>query len=95
MREAKAYGQHPVWKEESIIDNGFPHMVNCMGKSKKGVSMGMPDAPSKKKWDAANVKIISVKFFRKKDQDIIDFLEGKNKHDVIAAALREYMEKHS
>ena len=54
----------------------------------------MPDSPWKKKWDAANIVLISVKFQRKKDQDCIDFLEGKNKRDTICAALREYMEKH-
>lgn len=54
----------------------------------------MPDSPWKKKWDAANIVLISVKFQRKKDQDCIDFLEGKNKRDTICAALREYMENH-
>lgn len=56
--------------------------------------MSMPDSPSKKKWDAANVRIITVKFFRKKDQDVIDFLEARNRHDAICAAIREYMENH-
>lgn len=54
----------------------------------------MPDAPSKRKWDAENTVQIHVKFQRKKDQDCIDFLEGKNKRDTICAALREYMKNH-
>ena len=57
--------------------------------------MGMPDAPSKKRWDAENVRIISIKLFRKKDQDVIDFLEGRNKHDVFCEAIREYIKNHS
>lgn len=61
--------------------------------NRKGCKI-MPDAPSKKKWDAANVCIMTVKFMRKKDQDVIDYLEGRNKHDAICAALREYMENH-
>lgn len=56
--------------------------------------MAMPDAPSKKKWDAENVKVITFKLFRKTDEDVIDFLEGKNKRDTICAALREYMANH-
>lgn len=54
----------------------------------------MPDYPSKIKWDKENTVQIHVKFQRKKDQDCIDFLEGKNKRDTICAALREYMKNH-
>lgn len=54
----------------------------------------MADAPSKVRWDKENIVLIAVKFQRKKDQDCIDFLEGKNKRDTICAALREYMENH-
>lgn len=54
----------------------------------------MPDAPSKKRWDAANVRIITIKFFRKKDQDVIEYLECRNKHDAVCSALREYMKNH-
>ena len=56
--------------------------------------MKMADAPSKIKWDKENIVLIAVKFQRKKDQDCIDFLEGKNKRDTICAALREYMKNH-
>ena len=54
----------------------------------------MPDSPSKRKWDAENLVIITIKFQRRKDQDVIDYLEGKNKRDTICAALRYYMEHH-
>ena len=56
--------------------------------------MAMPDAPSKRRWDAENVRVITFKLFRKNDEDIIDFLEGKVRGEVIKAALREYMANH-
>ena len=56
--------------------------------------MSMPDSEAKKKWDAKNVKIMTVKFFRKTDSDVINYLEGKNKRNILCAALREYMENH-
>lgn len=56
--------------------------------------MSMPDSEAKKKWDAKNVRIMTIKFFRKKDQDVIDYLEGHNKHDVVCDAIREYMVNH-
>ena len=54
----------------------------------------MPDRESKKKWDAKNVRIFTVKFFRKTDQDVIEYLEGKNKRNILCAAIREYMANH-
>lgn len=57
--------------------------------------MSMPDSPSKKKWDKENIVLFAVKLQRKKDQDIIDYLEGKNKRDVVCAAIRYYIENHS
>ena len=56
--------------------------------------MSMPDAPSKKKWDAANTVIMTVKFFRKTDQDVIDFLVDKNKRNTICTVVREYIANH-
>ena len=56
--------------------------------------MGMPDSEAKRRWDAENTVLISIKFQRKTDQDCIDFLEGKNKRDTICSALREYIENH-
>lgn len=56
--------------------------------------MAMPDAPSKKRWDAENVRIFTVKLFRKTEQDVIEYLEPRNKREIICAALREYMANH-
>ena len=52
------------------------------------------DTEAKKKWDKENTFFIGIKFQKKTDQDVIDFLAGKNKRDTICAALREYMENH-
>ena len=54
----------------------------------------MPDSPAKKKWDAANTRIFSIKLFRKTDNDVIEYLENRNKRDTLCAAIREYMENH-
>lgn len=56
--------------------------------------MAMPDAPSKKRWDAENVRIFTVKLFRKTDEDVIEYLEPLNKRNIILTALREYMANH-
>jgi len=56
--------------------------------------MAMPDPPSKVRWDAENVRIFTVKLFRKTEQDVIEYLEPKNKRNIICAALREYMANH-
>lgn len=54
----------------------------------------MPDSPSKKKWDAANVRIFTFKLFRRTDQDVIEYLESANRRNVICAAIREYIKNH-
>ena len=59
----------------------------------------MADPISKRRWDKENTVLISIKFQRKTDQDVIDYLneemsKGHAKRDVINAALREYMENH-
>lgn len=59
----------------------------------------MGDSKAKKKWDKENMVYVAFKLFRardkkRNDQDIIDFLEGKVKGEVIKAALREYIENH-
>ncbi len=82
----------PCEKGKFLLTWVCPLQYNRVNLERK--VLNMPDAPSKKKWDAANVRIMTVKFMRKKDQDVIDYLEGRNKHDVICAALREYMENH-
>ena len=61
--------------------------------------MYMADSEAKKKWDKENMVYVAFKLFRasdkkRNDQDIIDFLEGKVKGEVIKAALREYIENH-
>lgn len=58
--------------------------------------MNMVDSEAKKKWDKDNMVFVGFKLFRevkgkRNDQDIIDFLEGKVKGEVIKAALREYI----
>ena len=54
----------------------------------------MTEAPSKKRWDAANTKLFTIKLMRKTDQDVIDFLEPRNKRDTLCMAIREYMNNH-
>ena len=61
--------------------------------------MYMADSEAKKKWDKENMVYVAFKLFRSRngkqnDQDVIDFLEGKVKGEVIKAALREYIENH-
>ena len=52
------------------------------------------DTEAKKRWDKENTFFIGIKFQKKTDQDVIDFLANKNKRDTICAALREYMANH-
>lgn len=54
----------------------------------------MPDSESKRKWDKANVIIVSTKLFRSTDADIISYLNGKPRSTIFKIALREYMENH-
>ena len=61
--------------------------------------MGMPDSDAKKRWDKENMVFVAFKLFRandkkQNDQEIIDFLEGKVKGEVIKDALREYIMNH-
>ena len=61
--------------------------------------MAMPDSDAKKKWVKENVLKLTFKLFReigsnRNDQEIIDFLDDKNKSEVIKAALREYIQNH-
>ena len=59
----------------------------------------MVDSEAKKKWDKDNMVFVGFKLFRevkgkRNDQDIIDFLKGKVRGEVIKAALREYIANH-
>lgn len=56
--------------------------------------MNMPDSEAKKRWMAQNTVIVTVKFMRKTDSDVIEFLEGKNKRDTLLEVIRFYMENH-
>lgn len=62
--------------------------------------MSMPyDSEAKKEWNRNNLVHLGVKLFRpikgkQNDGDIIDYLEGKVKGEVVKAALREYMANH-
>lgn len=57
--------------------------------------MSMADYPSKRRWDKENTVLVTIKFQRKTDQDVIDYLtDGRNKKDAICAAIREYIKNH-
>lgn len=67
--------------------------------AKKGGAFVAGDSEAKKRWDKENMVFVAFKLFRernekKNDQDIIDFLDGKTKGEVIKIALREYIENH-
>lgn len=53
----------------------------------------MPEKPSKKRWDRENTVLMTTKFQRKTDQDVIDYLmDGRNKRNTILKAIRMLME---
>ena len=57
------------------------------------------DSEAKKKWNRNNVVFVGIKLFRpingkQNDGDILDYLDGKVKGEVIKAALREYIKNH-
>ena len=54
----------------------------------------MSDAPSKKRWDKENTVLITVKFMRKTDSDVIEQLKQGKRRQIILRAVREYMENH-
>ena len=53
------------------------------------------DAPSKKRWDAQYTRTFAVKLFRKTENDVIEYLEDKNKRNTIVKAIRLLMEQES
>lgn len=68
--------------------------------SEKGVATMAKDSQRKKDWDKEYMVFVAFKLFRatengSNDQDVIDFLAGKNKSAIIKAALREYMANHA
>lgn len=63
------------------------------------MDMAYKDSPAKKAWNKENLIYVGFKLFRpikgkQNDGDIIDYLDGKVKGEIIKAALREYMENH-
>lgn len=53
----------------------------------------MADSPSKRRYDADNTKMVSIKLNKKTDADIIEYLEASgNKQGKIKAGIRLYME---
>lgn len=51
----------------------------------------MPESEAKKRWMRENTVQISLKFTKATDQDIISYLEGKQKQTEIKRILREYI----
>lgn len=55
----------------------------------------MPDSKAKMQWAKENMWLVGVKFHRKNDADLIQYLESiKERQKTIKAALREYMKDH-
>lgn len=54
----------------------------------------MPDSEAKKRWMKENSIIFSIKLMKRTEADLIEFLEGKVKGEVMKTALREYIENH-
>ena len=56
----------------------------------------MSDYPSKIRWAKENFLMVSIKFHRKYDAEIVSFLEskGSEKNSYIKKALYEYLKNH-
>lgn len=52
----------------------------------------MPDGQGKRRWDAENTTMISLKLNNKTDADILDALEGKPRQTEIKRLVRAGME---
>ena len=60
----------------------------------------MPDSAAKKEWMKNNSVMVSVKFMRKSDAKLIEYLEsqektGEKKSAIIKLALTEYIANHT
>lgn len=54
----------------------------------------MADYPSKRKYDAANTQVVTLKLNKKTDADILEYLEASgNKQGTIKEALRRMMKE--
>lgn len=51
----------------------------------------MADCPSKKRWDAENVRIFTFKLFLRTDRDVYEYLKDRNRRDTIKLAIRFLM----
>ena len=56
--------------------------------------LAMPDSEAKKKWMKENSVTFAIKFMKKTDQDVIDYLQSRNKRDTILEVVRYYIEHH-
>ena len=61
------------------------------GKTMPNKATGKPDSEAKKAWMKNNSTMVTVKFMNKGDDDILRYLEGKQKATVIKKALRLLM----
>ena len=78
---------------------GFNPSAKMEGATRKGATSVAKDSEAKKAWDKENMVFVGFKLFRevkgkRNDQDIIDYLDGKNRSDIIKVAIREYMGSH-
>ena len=55
----------------------------------------MADSPAKKAWQKNNTVLIAMRLNKNQDEEIIEFLHGKNVAGTMKLALREFMEKHT
>ena len=78
---------------------GFNPSATMEAATRKGAASVAYDSESKKAWDKENMVFVGFKLFRRvkdsdNDQDIIDYLQGKERSKIIKQALREYMTTH-
>ena len=90
-------GGHEGRKEKALT--GFNPSATMEAATRKGAASVAYDSESKKAWDKENMVFVGFKLFRRvkdsnNDQDIIDYLQGKERSKIIKQALREYMTTH-
>lgn len=52
----------------------------------------MPDSAAKRRWDAENTTVLSLKLNHRTDADILSALEGRPKQTEIKRLLRDALE---
>lgn len=60
----------------------------------------MPDSKAKRDWDRDNAIVFTMKFMRRTESDMIDYLQqqadkGIKRGTMLKIALREYMNNHN